>query len=210
MPDITLYNYELDDSCYRVRLLLSMLGLDYQTFAVDMVPGHEEKTPAMRVLNPLGALPILRDGELVLYGTEAILAYLAKAYDPAGTWLPEAVPAFAGVMQWLNFSASVLAVAVQARKVWLFGLPGDEAALRSASRDAFRIMDDHMTLRQIDGATWFVGDSATLADLTLFAIFALSRDFGIDHDEFPALRTWIRRFRTIKGFKTMPGIPDYH
>jgi len=210
MPDITLYNYELDDSCYRVRLLLSFLGLDHRTSAVDMVPGAEENSPAMLALNPLGALPILTDGALTLFGTEAILAYLAKAYDPAGTWLPDAAPAFAGVMQWLNFSATVLPQAILARKVSLFGLAGDEAALRAASRKAFRIMDDHMTLRQIDGATWFVGDSATLADLTLFVIFALSRDFGIDHDEFPALRSWIRRFRTIKGFKTMPGIPDYH
>ena len=37
-----------------------------------------------------------------------------------------------------------------------------------------------------------------------------SRDFGIDHDEYPALRRWARRFRALPGFKTMPGIPDYH
>ena len=36
------------------------------------------------------------------------------------------------------------------------------------------------------------------------------RQFGIDHDEYPALRRWARRFRTLPGFKTMPGIPDYH
>ncbi len=210
MPAITLYNYELDDSCYRVRLLLAMLGLPYETHAVDMVPGNEQEGPAMRALNPLGSLPILNDAELTLYGTEAILAYLAKAYDPAGSWLPGDAASFAKVMQWLNFSACVLPAASTARKVALFGMAGDEAALRTASRKAFRIMDDHMTLRQLEGSEWFVGEGPTLADLTLFPIFALSRDFGIDHDEFPALRRWVRRFRTIKGFGTMPGIPDYH
>jgi glutathione S-transferase len=46
--------------------------------------------------------------------------------------------------------------------------------------------------------------------VALFPLFALSRDFGIDHDEFPGLRRWIRRFRALDGFITMPGIPDYH
>ncbi|MCL6707679.1 glutathione S-transferase family protein [Pseudomonas sp. R2.Fl] len=210
MSAITLYNYELDDSCYRVRLLLKMLGLDYKTFAVDMVPGREQESPPMLALNPLGALPILKDGDLTLYGTEAILAYLAKAYDKAGTWMPDAPAAFAQVMQWLTFSAGVLPKATKARQVALFGLPGDFDRLKAESRKAFRIMDDHMTLRGIDGREWFAGDSPTLADLTLFPIFALSRDFGIDHDEFPALRLWIRRFRALPGFGTMPGIPDYH
>jgi glutathione S-transferase len=210
MPAMTLYNYELDDSCYRVRLMLSMLKLDYETYAVDMVPGKEQESPAMLALNPLGALPILKDGALTLYGTEAILAYLAKAHDADGTWLPDNAATFGGVMQWLNFSAGILATASLARKVSLFGLAGDLDAMRASARHAFRIMDDHMTLRHIEGADWFVGDHATLADLTLYPIFALSRDFGIDHDEFPALRRWIRRFRAIAGFKVMPGIPEYH
>lgn len=210
MSDITLYNFELDEGCYRVRLLLSMLDIEHKTVAVDMVPGGEEKTPPLLALNPVGALPILKDGDNVFYGTEAIIAYLAKAYDPSGKWLPQAPAAFGAVMQWLVFSASVLADAAAARKVSLFGLKGDEAALRAASVKAFRIMDDHMTLRHIDSFDWFVGDTVTVADLVLFPVFALSRDFGIDHDEFPALRVWIRRFRELDGFMTMPGIPDYH
>ena len=210
MSAITLYNFELDDSSYRVRLLLSMLAIEHDVFAVDMVPGGEHLTPPMLALNPLGTLPILKDGDQVYAGTEAILAYLAHAHDAQKTWLPEDAATFGSVLQWLNFSAIQLADAMTARTVALFGMPGDLERLKASARRAFRVMDDHMTLRQIDGETWFVGRTATLADLTLFPIFALSRDFGIDHDEFPALRKWIRAFRTLPGFKTMPGIPDYH
>lgn len=210
MSAITLYNYELDDSSYRVRLLLSMLEVRYETFAIDMVPGNEHRSPDMLAMNPLGSLPILKEGDLTLYGPEAILAYIAKAHDSDGIWLPSEPAAFGSVMQWLTFSATVLPAAIEARKVALFGLPGDFEMLKTASRAAFRIMDDHMTLRQIEGSDWFVGSAPTIADVALYASFALSRDFGIDHDEYPALRRWIRRFRTIKGFKTMPGIPDYH
>ncbi|NSZ18715.1 glutathione S-transferase family protein [Agrobacterium vitis] len=210
MSAITLYNYDLDENCYRVRLLLSCLGVAYETLAIDMVPGREEQTPAMLALNPLGELPVLKDGEQVLYGTQAILAHLARVYDPSGTWLPLDPAIFGGVMQWTLFSAAPLGCAVTARRVALFGGPGDFEVLKASSRAAFRIMDDHMTLRQMDGCEWFAGAGPTIADLALFPSFALSRDYGIDHDEFPALRRWIRRFRTVAGFRTMPGIPDYH
>jgi glutathione S-transferase len=210
MSEITLYNYELDESSYRARLLLSMLGLEWKAIAVDMFPGEEQRKPPMLALNPLGTLPVIRDGDLVLHGTAAILLYLAKAYDPARHWLPHEPAAFGAVSQWLGFSETAMAPAIEARLLALFDTTGDAQGLREAARKAFRIMDDHMTARHFDGKDWFVGNGPTLADLALFPSFALSRDYGVDHDEYPALRRWIRRFRTLKGFHTMPGIPDYH
>jgi glutathione S-transferase len=207
---LILYTYELDESCYKVRLLLSMLGLAWQSVAVDMFPGKEHLSPAYLAMNPLGRLPILRDGEFVLHGAEAILAYLARAYDGAGQWLPSESRPFAAVMQWLNFSARDLDVTIVARAQALFGGSADEPGLRAASARALRGMDDHMTERGFAGADWFAAAHPTIADIALFPAFALSRDVGIDHDEYPALRRWARRFRALPGFKTMPGIPDYH
>lgn len=210
MSDLVLHNYDLDESCYKVRLALSLLGLAWTPVAVDVFPGKEHLTPTYLAMNPSGRLPILQDGDLVLHGDEAILAYLARTYDATGQWLPLDGAAFAAVMQWLNFAARDLAVTIAARQQALFGAPGDETSLGAASRKAIRIMDDHMTARGFIGADWFAASHPTIADIALFPAFALSRDFGIDHDEFPALRRWARRLRALPGFKTMPGIPDYH
>ncbi|HEX7790237.1 MAG TPA: glutathione S-transferase family protein [Afipia sp.] len=210
MPALVLYNYELDESCYKVRLALSLFHLEWQVVAVDVFPGKEHQNPSFLAMNPAGRLPILRDGELVLNGTEAILAYLARTYDPSGRWLPADGAAFATVMQWLNFSARDLDVTITARQHSMFDTPGNMSDLRNASRRALRIMDDHMTARGFARAGWFAAPHATIADIALFPAFALSRDFGIDHDEYPALRRWARSFRALPGFKTMPGIPDYH
>jgi len=207
---LVLYTYELDESCYKVRLALSLLGLQWQAVAVDVFPGKEHLTPPYLTLNPSGRLPILRDGDLVLHGTEAILEHLARAYDPSNKWLPIEGADFARVMQWLTFSAHDLGVTLAARQHSLFDTPGEELSLRAASAQALRIMDDHMTARGFAHADWFAAEHATIADIALFPAFALSRDFGIDHDEYPALRRWARRFRGLPGFKTMPGIPDYH
>jgi glutathione S-transferase len=210
MSALLLYNYELDESCYKVRLALWLLSLEWQAVAVDVFPGKEHLTLPFLAMNPAGRLPILRDGGLTLHGPEAILAYLARAHDASGQWLPSDGAAFAVVMQWLNFSARDLDATIAARQHSLFDTPGDEAGLRAASLRALRIMDDHMTARGFSGAGWFAAPHATIADIALFPAFALSRDFGVDHDEYPALRRWARRFRALPGFKTMPGIPDYH
>ena len=92
----------------------------------------------------------------------------------------------------------------------MFEVEADAAAVATAAAAAFRIMDDHMTAREFDGGQWFVGRTPTVADIALFPSIALCRDFGIEHDAYPALRRWMRRVRAIPGFMTMPGIPDYH
>ncbi|PKU25468.1 glutathione S-transferase family protein [Telmatospirillum siberiense] len=209
MPDLTLYNYDLDESCYKARLLLSFLGLDCKIVAVDVFPGREQTTPPFLALNPLGRLPILTDGDFVLTGTEAILAHLARAHDPSERWLPMEGEAFARVMSWLTFSARDLDVTITARQRSLFGPPGDETSLVAASRRLLRIMDEHLLARGYTGEEWFAAPHPTIADIALFPAFALSRDVGIDHDEYPALRRWSRRFRGLSGFRVMPGIPEY-
>ena len=210
MTDLTLHNYELDDQCYKVRLLLGALGCGYAKRDVDVHPGHEERSAAYLRLNPLGALPIITDGPFVLYGAEAILAYLARKYDPAGIWLPGESALFGQVMQWLTFAATDLQAASRARAHALLEAPADEAQVYRLARQAFRVMDDHMIKREFDGARWFVGEGPTIADIALFPAFALSRDFGIDHDEYAALRRWMVAVRTLPGFFPMPGIPSYH
>lgn len=208
---VTLYDFELDAGCYKVRLMLGFLGIAHERVAVDVIPGGEQRTAPLLRLNPRGAVPILVDGGLVLHEPEAILAYLARRYDPMDHWLPADDPAhFGHAAMWLSFATDALRPASLARLDAMFEVEADAPAAVRAARSAFRIMDDHMTAREFDGGQWFVGRLPTVADVALFPAFALSRDAGIEHDAYPALRRWMRRFRSIPGFTTMPGIPDYH
>jgi glutathione S-transferase len=210
MSALTFYDYEMDENCYRVRLLLGMLGLEWTTVVVNMIPTEEHKTPEMLAINPSGSMPLLIDNGLHLTGTGAILLYLAKLHDPSGNLLPSEPQSFGNIIKWIGFYETALQPAFEFRLASLFGTSGDQTSLKVAARRAFRLMDDHMTARQIDGQEFFVTEHATLADIALFPTFALSRDYEIDHDAYPALRRWIRRVRTLKGFRSMPGIPDYH
>jgi glutathione S-transferase len=209
-PSITLYDFELSASCYKVRLLLSLLKLEYKRIHINFFPAFEHRDAEFRKINPLGQLPALIDRGVVLRDAQAILTYLARRYDSTGRWLPDEPVAFGEVMMWLFFTASELSAATVARLNSLLDFPADAAAARKAARKAFRIMDDHMTHRELQGASWFVGDHPTLADLGLFPSIALSRDFGIEHDEFAALRRWMRRLRRLDNFIVMPGIPEFY
>jgi glutathione S-transferase len=210
MSGIMLYDFELDDNCYKVRLLLAALGVEYAKVPVNVFPAAEQRSAKFLALNPSGELPILTDGGLVLSEAEAILAYLARRYDPAHGWLPDDPSDFGAVMTWLAFASRRLQAASLARLHSMMEVAADAVAVRKGARAAFRVMDDHMTHREFDGAHWFAAGRATIADIALFPAIALSRDAGIEHDEYPALRRWMRRMRAIPGFKTMPGIPDYH
>ena len=207
---IRLYDFELDENAYKVRLLLAFLGIAYEKVAMNVFPGTEHKSDAFLTLNPLGELPALEDGAVTLYQPEAILVYLARQYDPSGTWLPDEAGALAEVMQWLAFAAHQLRDAATARRGALFGEAIDEEKTIASVQNSFRILETRLTHRFLLGKLWLATQTPSIADLAVFPAFALSRDFGVDHGEFPALRRWGRALRNLPGFIPMPGVPDYH
>ena len=105
---ITLYNYELSGNCYKLRLLMNLLGLSYRTVDLEFYPGKEHKGEAFLAINPLGQLPALDDDGYVLRDAQAILTYLAARYDASGTWYPVQDPRRLGeVNMWLAFADGI-------------------------------------------------------------------------------------------------------
>ena len=209
MTQLVLHNYDLDDACYRVRLVASCCDLSVELRNVDMFPGMEQVSPPYLTLNPLGRLPILETAEVTLRQTGAILLYLA-GLDPQKRLLPTDTSELAQMTDWLFFAEHDLSVATTARAISIMDVPGDGPATIAQTRALLRIMEDHMSAQDVKGLGFFAGAEITLADLALFPAFALSRDCNIDHDAFPALRLWALRVRATPGFIVMPGIPDYH
>ncbi len=205
-----LWNYDLDDACYRVRLMASLAGVALTLRSVDAYPGAEHRGAEMMALNPLGRLPVLQDGALVLTQPEAMLCHLARTGPRGAGFLPQAPGPAALVQEWLAFAARDLGAAAAARMAAMLEGPGDPEVLRLSARDALRIVEDHLSAQTQRGDGFVAGAEASVADIALFPAFALSRDYGLDHDAFPALRLWARRIRALKGFVPMPGIPDYH
>ncbi len=206
-----LYDYPLSTECYRVRLLLALLGETATVVPVDAYPGGEHLGEAFRAINPFGTLPALVDGDVVLTDSGAILAYLARRFDPDGSWFPVNDPAAAArIVEWLAIAAKLDASAGVARAHDMLGADADIVAARATATELIRRIEQH--LAETDGGTggFLTGPEPTIADLACFSGVALAPDGGIELDFCPYILNWMHRIRRLEGFITMPGIQPLH
>ena len=118
------------------------------------------------------------------------------------------MPGFREVLRCARFGYELMAASA-ARLHDALGYDLDIKAARASARAAFRILDDHLTHREILGQKWLVGARPTIADVACFPYVALAGDGGIGHEEYPALRNWMRDFRRLPGFHAMSGISEF-
>jgi len=205
---ITLYDYELSGNCYKVRLLLRLLEVPHSLHGIDFYPGREHKSPWFLALNPLGQLPVLQDGELVLRDAQAILVYLASRYDATGCWYPRESPSQLGLISmWLSFANEISATAGAARLQSAMFYQGDAARARAGAQALFRILDQQLWFSERAASDWLCGgEYPSIADIACFPYVMLSEEGGIARRDYPAIRRWCDRIRLLPGFIPMAGI----
>ena len=204
---IRLYDYVLSGSCYKVRLFMSLIGLDHTPVPVDYFPGREQRGAAFLAINPLGQLPVLDDDGFVLRDAQAILVYLAGKYDRTRQWYPEDPAAQGAIAMWLSFAGGEIMNASAARLHDMLNYDFDIDRVRRAAHDAFRILDDRLTDQEIRGADWIVdGAHPSIADIACFPYVALAGDGGVTIEDYSAIRRWLERAKQLPGFIDMPGI----
>lgn len=205
---IRLYDFDLSGNCYKARLLLAILGVEYERKNVDFFPGFKHRSPEFLAVNPLGQLPVLEDGDLRLTQSQAILVYIARKHDPSGRWYPLDSPEITGqVQQWLGFAEGLTATASAARLADGMGFDFDADAAREGAHRLFAAMDEHLWFQERQGHDWLVpGAAPTIADIACFPYVMLSEEGGISRETYPAIRRWTDRVKRIPGFVVMPGI----
>jgi glutathione S-transferase len=194
---IKLYRARLSGHCHRVQLLMSVLGLDYETVEVDLAAGEHKKAPFIE-MNAFSQVPVIDDNGLILADSNAILVYLAKQYG-AQQWLPEDPLGAAQVQRWLSAAAGPVAYGLcRARLITVFG-----AAFNPEEVIAHGHQFLHVLEHELDGRQWLVGESATLADLANYAYVAHSPEGNVSLDAYPNVRAWLTRIEGLAGFVPM-------
>lgn len=198
---IKLYDFELSGSCYKVRLLLNILGVQYEKVNVDFV-NKEHKGEAFMKLNAFGEIPVLDDGALRLRDAQAIMVYLAKKHDRSNKWYPDDAEAMGRIQQWLSTGGGEVMNAAGARLVKILNYPLDLDKLHAGANRVFKIMDTHLANRE-----WLALDHPTIGDIACFPYTAMAGEGGIELAPYPNILKWIERMKRIPSFITMPGIP---
>ncbi len=196
---LTLYDYWESGNGYKVRLLLSHLGLEHRRVELDILR-DETRTDAFLAKNPNGRVPLLElaDGR-VLAESNAIQFYLAEGTP----YLPDDAFERAQVLQWMFFEQYSHEPYIAVLRFWTFSGKLEEHAheideRRRRGDQALGVMEQHLAER-----SFFVGERYGLADIALYAYTHVAGEGGFDLAPYPATRRWLERVRSQAGHITL-------
>jgi glutathione S-transferase len=198
---VLLYNSPVSGNCYKVRLLLAQLGIDYDRQDLDVVD-RSDRPDDHRRHNPEQREPtlVLDDGR-PLAESGAILWYFGE-----GTrFVPEDRYDRAKVLQWMFFEQYTHEPAIAVVR-FLVAFSGDAeryaSVIERKTADGYRALDSME--RHLDGgAPFLVGESPTLADIALYAYTHVAHEGGFELGGYPAIRAWLDRFAAEPGHVTI-------
>ena len=191
-----LYDYSASGNCYKVRLLLALLGRPYERVVIDIFAG-DTLTPEYGRINPVRETPVLEldTGETITQ-SNAILWYLAEETP----FLPAPGLEQARTVEWLSFEQERIMLGVGSTRFRrLTGRaeldPAADRARFAAGRKALELLDAHLS-----GRPFVVSERCSIADLALFAYIHVADDAGFGLAQYPAVCEWLDRVRGLPGF----------
>lgn len=188
-----LYDYASSANCYKVRLLLALLGREYERVAVDIFAG-DTLTEGYARLNPARETPVLElDDGRVLGQSNAILWYLAEGTE----YLPREPLQRGQVAQWLFFEQERVMNGIGSARFRI--LTGRSPELVPARLELGRTALEMLEV-QLAGRSFLVGDSCTIADIANFAYTHVAEDAGYDLTGYPAVAGWLDRVTSLTRF----------
>ena len=195
-----LYDNPMSGNCYKVRLLLALLGIGYERRELSVFD-RSDRADVLGGLNPALRVPtlVLDDGR-ALGESGAILLYLADGTE----YVPTDGFERAQMLQWMFFEQYNLEPNIAVVRFWAeAGIERPAAELdakRAAGVDVLVAMDRHL-----DGREFLVADTYSLADIALYAYTHVAPEGGFSLEPYPAIRAWLQRVAARPGHVTIDG-----
>jgi glutathione S-transferase len=191
-----LYNSAVSGNCYKVRLVLAHLGLEYQTVDVSVVD-RSNRRELLGDLNPGLRVPtiVLDDGR-PLAESNAILWY----FGDGTRYVPEDQYERAQVLQWQFFEQYSHEPNIAVARFWKMYSGQPERFERQRDRllaGGYAALD--AMERHLDGRDFFVGSAYSLADISLYGYTHVAHEGDFDLEPYPAIRAWLARVSAQPG-----------
>ncbi|HXD56203.1 MAG TPA: glutathione S-transferase family protein [Solirubrobacteraceae bacterium] len=190
-----LYDSAVSGNCYKVRLLLSKQGVDFERREVDVVD-RSGRMELLGALNPALRVPtlVLDDGE-PLAESNAILCYLAEGTD----LVPEDRLDRARVMQWLFFEQYSHEPYIAVVRFWACFAADPPASAEIEARRAGGYAALDAMERHLEGRSFLVAERFTIADIALYAYTHVAHEAGFEMSRYPAIGAWLARVAAQPG-----------
>jgi glutathione S-transferase len=183
----------------RVTVVAHELGIDVELQTVDVRPpgmGGSNNSPEFLAINPNGKVPVLRDGDFVLWESNAIMWYLCDLHGDTPLW-PRDPKARASVAKWQVWQAAHLSPAAdglmyEAIVRPMLKQPPDPAQLESTTKSF------HRWCKVLDGALaktsgFLANDTFTCADAATASALIYAPAAKMPLDGYPHVAAWLER-----------------
>ncbi|MDJ0957134.1 MAG: glutathione S-transferase family protein [Arenicellales bacterium] len=196
---IRLYDFWESGNAYKVRLLLSQLGIPFERVNIDILKG-ETRTERFLQKNPNHRVPLVEwpDGR-ILTESNAILFFFAQGTD----YLSEDPWQRAQTLQWMFFEQYSHEPYIAVVRFWTFSgqLESNKQFLAEKmdrGHDALRVMETHL-----ENNDFFVGNCYSITDIALYAYTHVAGEGGFDLGDYAAINRWLDRVRNQPGHRTI-------
>ncbi len=201
---IELYVFPPSPRAFKVMAVANHLGLDYTVRMVDFRKG-DQKTPEYAALNPNRKMPTLKEGDYVLWESNAIAQYLALKRPESGL-LPKEERARLDVTRWQFWdlahwdpACAVFAFEYVAKRLVL-GIHEPDMEAIAKGTEAF-----HRVAKVLDGQLkhrrFVTGDHLTLADFSLGAAMNLAEPAHYPIERYGEIKRWFTTLRALPSWQ---------
>lgn len=197
-----LHQSPFSPACQKVVAVAHEVGLPLELVTVEVFKG-ETRSPAILAKNPNGKVPILEDGDFVLWESTAMLAYIA-AKAGREDLAPTTPRERAEVDRWTSwegahFGPAIRKVAFERIVKKLAGLgPPDDAAVKAGIEEFEARVN---VLEQSLGTKEYLCGRLTIADFALTPYAAGAANCGLDFEPYPKANAWLTRMLARDSIK---------
>jgi glutathione S-transferase len=198
---LKLYDHPLSGNCYKVRLALSQLGVEYEKEYLDIFKG-EQHSSGYQSVNPNRKIPVLIDGGFHMWESNAILLYIGRKYSPNGLYL-EDLEGYGRMAQWLFFGKTSIDPNLAVARYFTKFLPPENRdekrlnELRTQGNAVLGLLDSHLETND------YLAGIYSMADIACYPYVNLAPEGGIDLSPYPSVIMWLDRIRSQPGYISM-------
>jgi glutathione S-transferase len=201
---IQLYVFPPSPRAFKVLVVANYLGLDYEIKLLNF-RNRDQRSPQYAALNPNMRMPTLKDGDYVLWESNAIQQYLA-VQKPANPLLPKDEKARIDVTRWQFWDLAhwdphcAVFVYENVVKPTFMGIhEPDQTAIATAEESFHRAA---MVLNtQLKDRAYVTGDALTLADFCLGAVMNVSATARFPLEPYAEIRRWFNTLQALPAWQ---------
>lgn len=189
-------------------IVLEELGLKYKVETID-ISKNTQKEDWYLAINPNGRIPALKDGELRVFETGAIMLYLTDHYDKENTLnYPHGSPEYYEVLSWLMWQMGGLGP-MQGQANHFRAMAGvySEYGIKRYMDETKRLID--VLESRLSHADWLAGTKYTIADIASYSWVRAAPPFlDIKLDGWPGVDKWFKRISERPAVQKGQNVPE--